>query len=60
MFERVEFTFTKGKEVREGRALGIYEKSENFNSHRPMLFELCKKTTGGGEVKLTPSQQEKG
>ena len=28
-------------------------KSENFNSLRPILFELCKKTTGGG-VKLTP------
>ena len=29
------------------------EKSENFNSLRAMLFELCKKTTRGG-VKLTP------
>ena len=27
----------------KGRALGIYEKSENFNSLRPILFELCKK-----------------
>ena len=25
------------------RALGIREKSENFNSLRPILFELCKK-----------------
>ena len=30
----------------------MQEKSENFNSLRPILFELCKKTTGG--VKLTP------
>jgi len=27
----------------KGRALGMYEKSENFNSLRPILFELCKK-----------------
>ena len=37
----------------KGRALGIKEKSENFNSLRPILFELCKKTSGGG-AKLTP------
>ena len=24
----------------------MQEKSENFNSLRPILFELCKKTTG--------------
>ena len=27
----------------KGRALGILEKSEKFNSLRPILFELCKK-----------------
>ena len=37
----------------KGRAMGMLEKSENFNSLRPILFELCKKTTGWG-VKLTP------
>ena len=26
----------------------MLEKSENFNILRPILFELCKKTTGGG------------
>ena len=31
----------------------MLEKSENFNSLRPILFELCKKKTNGG-VKLTP------
>jgi len=31
----------------------MQEKSENFNSLRPILFELCKKNTGGG-LKLTP------
>ena len=35
------------------RALGMKEKSENFNSLRPMLFKLCKKKLQGG-VKLTP------
>ena len=35
----------------KGRALGIYEKSENFNSLRPILFELCKKKLqGGGQI----------
>ena len=34
-------------------ALGIKEKSENFNSLRQILFELCK-LQGGGGVKLTP------
>ena len=29
------------------RALGNQEKSENFNSLKPILFELCKQTTGG-------------
>ena len=31
----------------------MLEKSENFNSLRPILFELCKKKLQGG-VKLTP------
>ena len=31
----------------------MLEKSENFNSLRPILFELCKKNYRGG-VKLTP------
>ena len=31
----------------------MQEKSENFNSLRPILFELCKKNYRGG-VKLTP------
>jgi len=30
----------------------MFEKSENLNSFRPILFELCKKKTTGG-VKLT-------
>ena len=30
------------------RALGILEKSENFNSLRPILFELCKQNYRGG------------
>ena len=36
----------------KGRALGMKEKSENFNSLRPILFESCKKKLQGG-VKLT-------
>ena len=32
----------------KGRALGMLEKSENFNSLRPILFELCKKNYRGG------------
>ena len=32
----------------KGRALGMIEKSENFNSLRPILFELCKKKLQGG------------
>ena len=35
-----------------GRALGIYEKSENFNSLRPTLFELSKK------IAPPPNQQK--
>ena len=35
------------------------EKSENFNSLRPILFKLCKKTTRGGEGSNgPPSPQE--
>jgi len=33
----------------------MQEKSENFNSLRPILFELCKKTTGGGQIDPPPS-----
>ena len=41
----------------KGRAMGIQEKSENFNSLRPILFELCKKkTTGGGQIDPPPWQ----
>ena len=40
------------------RALGMQEKSENFNSLRPILFELCKKNYRGG-VKLTPSSRNR-
>ena len=32
----------------------MQEKSENFNSLRPILFELCKKKNYKGGVKLTP------
>ena len=31
----------------KGRAVGTWEKSENFDSLRPILFELCKKQTTG-------------
>ena len=35
----------------KGRALGMLEKSENFNSLRPILYELCKKNyRGGGQI----------
>ena len=40
----------------KGRALGMQEKSENFNSLRPILFELCKKNTRGGVKLITPSR----
>ena len=34
----------------------MQEKSENFNSLRPTLFELCKKkTTGGVKLPLPPA-----
>ena len=32
----------------------LQEKSENFNSLRPIFFKLCKKKTTRGWVKLTP------
>ena len=35
--------------------MDIKEKSENFNSLRPILFELCKKTTGGSNCPPPPS-----
>ena len=35
----------------------MLEKSENFNSLRPILFELSKKkTTGGGQIDPPPSR----
>ena len=35
--------------------MGIKEKSENFNSLRPILFELCKKNyRGGGQIAPPP------
>ena len=41
----------------KGRAIGIKEKSENFNSLRPILFELLKKkTTGKGQFDPPPSR----
>ena len=30
------------------------EKSENFNSLRPILFELCKKNYRGGQIDPPP------
>ena len=33
----------------------MLEKSENFNSLRPILFELCKKTTEGGQIDPPPA-----
>ena len=40
----------------KGRALGMYEKSENFNSLRSILFELCKKNYRGGSNWPPPSR----
>ena len=42
--------FTKPDFWPHGRAIGIYEKSENFNSLWQTLFELCRKTTEGGDL----------
>ena len=36
----------------------MQEKSENFNSLRPILYELCKKNYRGG-VKLTPPSRNR-
>jgi len=33
----------------------MQENSENFNSLRPILFKLCKKTTGGGRIDPPPA-----
>ena len=30
----------------KGRAMGLKENAENFNSLRPILYELCKQNTG--------------
>ena len=36
--------------------MGMQETSENFNSLRPILFELCKKkTTEGGKIDPLPA-----
>ena len=36
--------------------MGIQEKSENLNSLRPILFELCKKNyRGGGQIDPPPA-----
>ena len=42
----------------KGRALGMLEKSENFNSLRPILFELCKKNYRGGQIDPPPQQEQ--
>jgi len=36
--------------------LGMQEKSENFNSLRPILFELCKKNYRGDQLDPPPSR----
>ena len=41
----------------KGRALGMLEKSENFNSLRPILFKLCKKKLQGGQIDPPPQQE---
>jgi len=40
------------------RALGNEEKSENFNSLRPILFKLCKKNYRGGQTDPPPPPQK--
>jgi len=35
----------------------MWEKSENFNSLRPILFELSKKNYGGGQIAPPPQQE---
>ena len=40
----------------KGRALGMLKKSKNFNSLRPILFELCKRNyRGGGQIDPPPA-----
>ena len=41
--------------------MDILEKSENFNSLRTILFELCKKkkSKGGGELEAPPSSRSR-
>ena len=39
----------------KGWALGMKEKSENFNSLRPILFELCKNNYRGGQIDPPPA-----
>ena len=39
-----------------GNAMGIKEKSENFNSLRQILFEACKKNYRG-KIDLPPQQE---
>ena len=39
----------------KGRDLGMLEKSENFNSLRPILFKLCKKKLQGGQIDPPPA-----
>ena len=46
--------FTKPDFRPHGRSIGIYEKSENFNSLWQTLFELCRKTTEGGIYLIPP------
>ena len=40
----------------KGGAMGIQENSENLNSLRPILFELCKKNYRGGIIAPPPSR----
>ena len=38
------------------RARSTKEKSENFNSLRPIFFKLCKKFSEGGQIDPPPSR----
>ena len=51
--------FTKPDFWPHGRAIGIYEKSENFNSLWQTLFELCRKTTEGGNQFDSPPSRNR-
>jgi len=42
---RTQAACIKSSYRRKGRTKNILKKSENFNSLRPILFEICKKTT---------------